>query len=75
MTICPTLSLSSPMGTKSVPKIDVNHKDDYIYKQQEQQKKHLRKKRTSLLKFVYCYKENSSPFKIIFLDCQQLPMI
>ncbi len=53
MTICPTVSLSSPMGTKSVTKIDVNHKDDYIYKQQ--QKNHLRKKRTSLLKFVYLY--------------------
>ncbi len=50
MTICPTLSFSSPMGTKSITKIDCNQKDDYIYKQQQQ--KSLRKKRTSLLKFV-----------------------
>ena len=51
MTICPSLSLSSPMGNKSVTKIDVNHKEDYYYKQQHQ--KHLRKKRASLLKFVH----------------------
>ena len=50
MTICPTLSLSSPMGNKSVTKINANHKEDYYYKQQH--KRHLRKKRTSLLKFV-----------------------
>ncbi|CAF1987822.1 unnamed protein product [Rotaria magnacalcarata] len=47
MTICPALSVSSSMGTKSTTKIDGNHKDDYYHKQQ---KKHLRKKRTSLLK-------------------------
>ncbi|CAF3400383.1 unnamed protein product [Rotaria sp. Silwood1] len=47
MTICPALSVSSPMGTISTTKIDVNHKDDYYNKQQ---KRHLRKKRTSLLK-------------------------
>lgn len=46
MTICPTSMLSSPMAMK----INTNHKDDYIYKQQE--KKHSRKKRFSLLKFV-----------------------
>jgi hypothetical protein len=62
MTICPTLSLSSPIGTKSITKIDVNHKDDYIYKQQ--QKKHLRKKRTSLLKFVDLYKIKKTFFFI-----------
>ncbi|CAF2900879.1 unnamed protein product [Rotaria sp. Silwood2] len=48
MTICPTLSGSLPMGTISTTKIDVNHKDDYYNKQQH--KRHLRKKRTSLLK-------------------------
>ncbi len=60
LTICPTLSLSSPMGTKSVTKIDVNHKDDYYNKQQ--QKRLLRKKRTSLLKFVYLYKNDEVLF-------------
>ncbi|CAF0947231.1 unnamed protein product [Rotaria sordida] len=49
MTIFPTLSVSSPMGTISTTKIDVNNKDDY-YNKQQQQKRHLKKKRTSLLK-------------------------
>ncbi|CAF0780586.1 unnamed protein product [Adineta steineri] len=48
MTICPTLSLSSPMETKSITKIDVNYKNDYYNKQQH--KKYLRKKRTNLSK-------------------------
>ncbi|UJR27376.1 hypothetical protein I4U23_008666 [Adineta vaga] len=56
MTICPTLSLSSVIGTKSITKIDVNPKDDYLNKQQQQQqqhqqqKKHTKKKRIIPLK-------------------------
>ena len=63
MTICPTLSLSSPTGTKTITKIDGNHKDDYIYKQQQ---KHLRKKRTSLLKFVFKAQKKFINYEFIF---------
>lgn len=74
MTICPTLSLSSPMGTKSITKIDGNHKDDYIYKQQQEQKKQLRKKRASLLKFVYFYQKRNK-FSSIGISLFRLPTI
>ena len=60
MTMYPTLSLSSPIGTKFVTKIDDNHDDNYVCKQQRQQQQqqtHSRKKRTSLLKSVYMQKK------------------
>ena len=66
MTICPTLSRSSPMGTKSTTKIDAIQQDDY-YKQQ-------RKKRSSLLKFVQ-REIRSIAFQILFLDCRYSLMI
>lgn len=50
MTICPTLSFAPTMATKSISKMNTNSKEDY-YTQQ-------RKKRASLLKFVYSYGDN-----------------
>lgn len=70
MTICPTLATSSSMGIKPPTKIDDNHKDDYYCKQQ---KKQLRKKRTSLFKFVHLnIKINEIFTSICFL---RLPII
>ena len=51
MTICPTLSFAPTMTTKSIPKMNTNSKEDY-YTQQ-------RKKRASLLKFVYSHGDNA----------------
>jgi len=50
MAICPTSSLTSPIAMK----INTNHRDDYIYKQQEK-KQQSKKKRFSFLKFVFLY--------------------